>query len=83
MFEQKWAVDLLDMDTAVLHCFDGVGDFKQRSRGRFGVSKKGRGSMSFFMPRPSSFSAPRSTILSASSGNGRCSVLASSQGARI
>jgi hypothetical protein len=31
----------------------------------------------------SSLSAPRITILSASSGNGRCSALASSHGARI
>ena len=31
----------------------------------------------------SSLSAPRMTILSASSGNGRCSALASSHGARI
>src|ERR1700761_792494 len=30
----------------------------------------------------SSLSAPRATILSASSGNGRCSAFASSQGAR-
>jgi hypothetical protein len=31
----------------------------------------------------SSLSAPRITIVSASSGNGRCSAFASSQGARI
>ena len=31
----------------------------------------------------SSLSAPRMTILSASSGNGRCNALASSHGARI
>ena len=37
----------------------------------------------FHAASPSTLSAPRMTILSASSGSGRCSAFASSHGARI
>ena len=39
--------------------------------------------LAFHAAALSSLSTPRATILSASSGNGRCNALASSQGARI
>jgi hypothetical protein len=35
--EEEGTIDLFDMDTAVLHGFDAVGDFDQLSRRRFRV----------------------------------------------
>jgi hypothetical protein len=68
--KQERFVDLLDMDTAVLDRLDGIGDFEDAARGliRIGVRVVGG---EFQAAALSSLSAPRATILIASSGNGR------------
>jgi hypothetical protein len=70
------------MDTAVLHNVDLGGDLEELARGLFRVGIR-TGCGVFHAATLSSLSAPRATILIASSGNGRCSALASSHGARI
>jgi hypothetical protein len=42
-FVQEWRVDFLDVDAAVLHRLDGVGDLKEFSGGllRLGVGARG------------------------------------------
>src|SRR5882724_11113007 len=71
------------MNPPVLNCFDGVGDLDQLARGDLGFGQGVGFDESIHVATISSLSAPRRTILSASSGNGRCSALASSHGARI
>jgi hypothetical protein len=60
-----------------LNRLDRVGDLENSSRGllRIGI---GAGGCVFHAAALSSLSAPRATILIASSGNGRCSAFASS-----
>ncbi len=79
--EEKRLVDFLDVD-APLYRLDRIGDFEDPARGFFRVGI-GAGSGVLHAAALSSLSTPRATILIASSGNGRCSALASSHGARI
>jgi hypothetical protein len=65
-----------------LNWLDRVRDLEDPARGFFGIGI-GAGGGVFHAAALSSLSAPRATILVASSGNGRCSALASSHGARI
>ena len=39
VLKQERAIDQFDMNAAVLHGFDGVGDLHQLARGDFGVDK--------------------------------------------
>ena len=71
-------VDQLDVNAAVLHRLDGVGDLHQLAGGGVGVSEVARLD-ELHAAALSSLSTPRATIFSASSGNGRRSAFASSQ----
>ena len=79
--EQERAVDLLDIDAAILHRFEGVRVLHQPPRGLFRISK-GAIVGEIHAAALSSLSAPRATIFSALPGSGRRSALASSHGAR-
>jgi hypothetical protein len=69
--EEKRLVDFLDVDAA-LNRLDGVRDLEDPARGFFWVGIGAGGSV-FHAAALSSLSAPRATILIASSGSGRCS----------
>src|SRR5882672_5121890 len=80
--EQERRVEMLDIDAALLHWFEGPRVLHQATRSFFRISE-GALVGELHAATLSSLSAPRITILSASSGNGRCNALASSHGACI
>jgi hypothetical protein len=70
------------VDAAILHGLNALGDLDDLAGGFLGVGI-GPVDGEFLAAILSSLSAPRMTIFSRSSGNGRCNALASCQGARI
>src|SRR6266480_8095193 len=82
LLEQERPVELLDVGAAVHDGLGRVGNLQQLAGGDLGITKRS-GRDVLHAATLSSLSGPRITILSASSGNGRCSAFASSHGARI
>src|SRR6516225_8736781 len=82
-YRKKRRIDALDINPTVLHGLNVVRDLDDLTRGGVRIGEGTFGHELFHAAIRSSLSSLRMTILSASSGSGRCSALASSQGARI
>ena len=74
--EQEQPVDLLDLDPVVIDRLAGIGVFEQLPRRGFRLGVGAVGSKFHQAVILSSLSGRLATILSASSGNGRCTALA-------
>ena len=70
----------LGINPAGLHGFDAIRDLDDLARGDIGIGEGMICHELFHAATRSSLSSPRMTILSASSGSGRCRAFASSHG---